>query len=484
MAYYLAFDGVNDDVLFDSDVGFNLGNDTYVFEFTANIKSFPTTLTVGIVGTGTSSTGGIVMRAASSVNSLSVVSSNVLRYESGPNFLILNETHTYRLEHDSAATGGQYRWYRDGALFSNGIYTASINLILKNIGKTRTDGLWANMNLYSLSFVSGFSSNPDYQPSLSQGAGNRLLDAKGLNSGTLNNFPLDNSQWVFYDDGGGSGEYTAAISSTTFLPTSLVSATNTKPEYSASINSTTPLPLSSIAAESTRPQYSATIASNTLLPTGTVILDSVTPAYSVSIVGSTLLPTSSVGLDNETPQNSVIVNSTTLVPIGTVQLSAIKPEYVLSVSGATPLPTSTVMLTPLGAGDYVTTISSSTLLPQGSVELGTISPVGLSIVSNTPLPFSSVVLDYENYSISISSSTLLPVGSVELDSVIPEYSLGISSSTKLPSSIVVLINGEIINYTNPKNIVTLTYRKGVSKLTVSDNNIKLIYSNNLIKLRN
>lgn len=322
-----------------------------------------------------------------------------------------------------------------------------------------------------------------YDPSASNGTGSTLIDTVGGNNGTLVNFPTDNSQWVFYDDGAG-GEYTATISSTTFLPTSLVSATNTKPEYSASLNSTTLLPLSSIVVESTRPQYSATIASNALLPTSTVVLDSVTPAYSVSIVGSTLLPTSSVGLDNETPQNSVIVNSTTLLPIGTVQLSDIKPEYVLSVSGATPLPTSTVMLTPLGAGDYVTTIASSALLPQGGVELDTISPVGLSIASNTPLPFSSVVLDCENYSISVSSSTLLPVGSVELGSVIPEYSLDISSSTKLPTSIVVLINGEIVNYTNPKHIVTLTYRKGVSKLTVPNSNIKPIYSNNIIKLRN
>ena len=363
-----------------------------------------------------------------------------------------------------------------GAVTGASLFTSGLGSMLSFASSSRTG------DLYYVEIYNNAILQHNYDPSASNGTGTTLIDTVGGNNGTLVNFPADNSQWVFYESGG--GEYTATISSTTFLPTSLVSTTNTKPEYSASINSTTLLPLSSIAAESTRPQYSATIASNTLLPTGTVVLDSVTPAYSVSIVGSTLLPTSSVGLDNETPQNSVIVNSTTLLPIGTVQLSDIKPEYVLSVAGVTPLPTSTVMLTPLGVGDYVTTISSSALLPQGSVELSTISPVGLSIVSNTPLPFSSVVLDYENYSISISSSTLLPVGSVELDSVIPEYSLDIVSSTKLPTSVVVLINGEIINYTNPKNIVTLTYRKGVSKLTVTNNNIKPIYSNNIIKLRN
>lgn len=199
MADYLQFDGVDDFLAFDADISFNIGVDAYSFQFTANIKSFPSTLTAGIVGTGTSSTGGIVMRAASSANSLSVVSSNALRYESGPNFLILNETHTYRLEHDSAATGGQYRWYRDDILFSAGNYTVNINLILKVFGKTRADGLWSDMDVYSFEFISGFSTNPSYPDDVFTGSGNRLTDSGGINGATING-----AQWVEYDDGTGS----------------------------------------------------------------------------------------------------------------------------------------------------------------------------------------------------------------------------------------------------------------------------------------
>ena len=125
-----------------------------------------------------------MMRAASSANSLSVVSSNALRYESGPNFLILNEIHTYRLEHDSGASGGQYRWYRDGALVSNGNYTASINLPLKVFGKTKSDGLWS-MDVYSFEFISGFSNNPSYPADVFTGSGDRLIDSGGTNSGTI-----------------------------------------------------------------------------------------------------------------------------------------------------------------------------------------------------------------------------------------------------------------------------------------------------------
>lgn len=199
MADYLQFDGVDDFLAFDADISFNIGVDAYVFKFTANIKSFPSTLTAGIVGTGTSSTGGIVMRAASPANSLALVSSNTSRYDSGADFIILNELHTYRLEHDSGASGGQYRWYRDDVLFSSGNYTSNINLALKVFGKTKSDGLWSNMDVYSFEFISGFSTNPSYPADVFTGSGNRLTDSVGINGATING-----AQWVYYDDGTGS----------------------------------------------------------------------------------------------------------------------------------------------------------------------------------------------------------------------------------------------------------------------------------------
>ena len=274
-----------------------------------------------------------------------------------------------------------------------------------------------------------------YDPSASNGTGLTLIDTVSGNNGTLENFPTDNSQWVFYEDGGGTPEFTATISSTTLLPTSSVTIANLKPEYAA------------------------TISSSTLLPSGIVALESIAPIYNVTITSSTLLPTSSVTITN------------------------IKPEFVLSVNSSTPIPSSTVVLTSFGAGDYVTTISSSALLPTSVVELDTLAPVGISVTSNAPLPFSEVTLDYENYSISVSSNTLLPSGIAELDSTIPEYSADITSSTKLPTSIVFLVNGEVIKNINPRNIIKVQYRSN----TVSakqPNNITTSSHDNIIKLRN
>lgn len=46
----------------------------------------------------------------------------------------------------------------------------------------------------------------NYDPSASNGTGQILADTAGGNGGTLVNFPNDDSQWVFYDDGQGGGD--------------------------------------------------------------------------------------------------------------------------------------------------------------------------------------------------------------------------------------------------------------------------------------
>jgi flavin reductase (DIM6/NTAB) family NADH-FMN oxidoreductase RutF len=58
-------------------------------------------------------------------------------------------------------------------------------------------------DLYSASLTSG-SDNRNYDPSASNGTGQILPDTVVGNDGTLVNFPTDNSQWIFYDDGGGA----------------------------------------------------------------------------------------------------------------------------------------------------------------------------------------------------------------------------------------------------------------------------------------
>lgn len=71
--------------------------------------------------------------------------------------------------------------------------------VIGKIGSFHNGSSNLTMDLY------GFKAGSEtYSPSLSNGTGNTLPTVSGSNQGVLTNFPTDNSQWVFYDDGGGS----------------------------------------------------------------------------------------------------------------------------------------------------------------------------------------------------------------------------------------------------------------------------------------
>ncbi len=63
-----------------------------------------------------------------------------------------------------------------------------------------------NAGVKSLKITRGASTLNNYDPSASNGTGQILTDTVGGNDGTLVNFPTDDSQWIFYDDGGGAVE--------------------------------------------------------------------------------------------------------------------------------------------------------------------------------------------------------------------------------------------------------------------------------------
>tara|TARA_Y100000114_G_C11760930_1_gene329684 strand:- start:659 stop:1855 length:1197 start_codon:yes stop_codon:yes gene_type:complete len=83
---------------------------------------------------------------------------------------------------------------------------------------TQIDNGILTMGLYGLSIGVGGSVIHNYDPSASNGTGSILPDTVGGNDGTLVNFPTDDSQWVFYDDGGGG---VLDISPSSILPEEL-----------------------------------------------------------------------------------------------------------------------------------------------------------------------------------------------------------------------------------------------------------------------
>ena len=61
---------------------------------------------------------------------------------------------------------------------------------------------YGEIDIYFVSMSNASVDVFNYDPSASNGTGTTLIDTAGGNNGTLVNFPTDDSQWVFYDDGG------------------------------------------------------------------------------------------------------------------------------------------------------------------------------------------------------------------------------------------------------------------------------------------
>lgn len=278
---------------------------------------------------------------------------------------------------------------------------------------------------------------------------------------------------AFFEEGGGTSEFSSIITSTTLLPTSLISLDKLNPEYSTIINSMALLPSGAVSLDTLPPEYSIGVVSNTLLPVSSITLNNELPSNSLIVTSESLLPTSSVLLDNILPEYSASIVSNTLLPVSSLSLDNIVPEYSISLSSNTLLPTSSVNLDNDTPSNSVS-IFSLTPLPTSSVLLNNINPSGVIISSSTLLPTSNVMLDAElNNSTSINSNTLLPIGVMTLSSDLPELSARILSNAPLPTSIIVLSNGSVTYYIGKGNLVTIKPKNNIVTIKQKSNFVQL-----------
>ena len=78
-------------------------------------------------------------------------------------------------------------------------------------------GFGSNVRAFDFYYLKLFNNGVlahNYDPSASNGTGTTLIDTVGGNNGTLVNFPSDNSQWVFYEDGGVAEQRSSTFTST------------------------------------------------------------------------------------------------------------------------------------------------------------------------------------------------------------------------------------------------------------------------------
>lgn len=208
MAYYLQFDGVNDYVSLPFSVAIPAASNGSVI-FTA--ESPADSEVYGMFG-------GIgerfIIRSSDIFFRLNGTNGNTITHATIRTFVPTYDRankHTYELRKTLYIDGvrTQVHLYIDGVycgLLISHYNSTGPDIKFNSIGGALTN--YARMNLYSFDIVVNGVYTVRYDPSASNGTGTILIDTVGGNNGTLVNFPSDNSQWVFYDDGGAANEST------------------------------------------------------------------------------------------------------------------------------------------------------------------------------------------------------------------------------------------------------------------------------------
>lgn len=113
-------------------------------------------------------------------------------------------------------------------------------------------------NLYRLKFTINGTLTNDYSPSASNGTGLVLPDIAGGNNGTLVNFPGDNSQWVFYNDGG--AVVSTAAATWPLLQVAANQQSTAPAVYNLNVSLTWPMFAASANQQSSAPVYESALS--------------------------------------------------------------------------------------------------------------------------------------------------------------------------------------------------------------------------------
>lgn len=189
MAFYLEFDGQNDRVDIGSEIF--VSGDGFLFEIDFVYKGTAFDHLVG------GSNLFFRINNTASLNLRVDGSSQNLNFN---NSLVSGERYYFKL----GRTGGTYQLFDENdAPISNSRDLPASPIGISKIGAQFTNANNIPMDFYRLKVNQSGVLIHDYDPSASNGTGSILPDTIGGNDGTLVNFPTDDSQWVFYDDGQG-----------------------------------------------------------------------------------------------------------------------------------------------------------------------------------------------------------------------------------------------------------------------------------------
>ena len=263
--------------------------------------------------------------------------------------------------------------------------------IIGKIGSFHNGSSNLTMDLY------GFKAGSEtYNPSLSNGTGSILPTESGSNQGVLTNFPTDDSQWVFYDDGGGS---TVTVD---------VAFSVSAPSVSGGASATLPQPNVDIAYTVSVPSVNASVSASLPNPNADV-------SYTVNI------PTVSASASSTLPQPQSDLSFTVSTPSVDAGASVTIPGYNASVSFSVNAPS-------------LSSNASATLpTPVANISYTVSTPnINANTTASLPQPLSDIVFTVNTPSVSATASATQTGWNADVDFTVNAPSVSISASATLP----------------------------------------------------
>ena len=293
MAYYLQFDGVDDYVNINvpaslaTNWGINFGfagqepagsNRFYTLAGRLSNARFEFELEARLDGSRR-----IVFRTEAVTNILSLIGAG------GFDITAVNDIYL--------KTDGADLWVEVNGVETDRVttYNRALDATIDYIGRITSTINAQPFDLYYFDFYENGTARHKYDPSATGGTGSVLEDTVGGNNGTLVNFPVDNSQWVFYDAGVGGvtassaftlPKLTLSASGSATLPQPSASGAFSFQPISISSSGSATLPQPEISGAFSVPLLSASGSASATLPQPSVNGSFSYPKLTVSASGS------------------------------------------------------------------------------------------------------------------------------------------------------------------------------------------------------
>lgn len=391
MPYFLRTDGVNDVVTTTA-----LNGGSYVAEkFSFKVKaSFPVPAPNGFrqsFTVGTSSIGfGVGLRPDGQFRV--IIGNSAISVGAGVTGQI------YEFEFSRPISQADTGSFQDVIFYVDGVETARVSQPDRTLTEFLTlgfddRGTYSELDVYEVSWddLSDSANNHSYSKQTLNGANDTVFpDTVGSNDGTLVNFPTDNSQWVFFNDGGGA--VTADAAFTVNAPSIAINAGATLPQPIADINYSVSIPAVAASVAASLPQPTSDVNFTVSAPSVLANATATMPGYNASVSFAVNAPSVSANADATLPNPLASISYTVSAPSVSADVTAALPQPVSDVvfTVNTPSINATASATQTGWNADVSfavnapsvSISASTTLPQPSAAVSfAVSPPQVSVVA-------------------------------------------------------------------------------------------------------